>query len=771
MYKLEDILEKIESLNQLSTSDSFAYAIECSSLLKETFNAHVGRQIITNILDNWSKIPENTYEIWTDLIELAGFYPYLEKEKDNLKFKNTPGQIRKNLHFDYNLGDKYLHEEQKLLKEYLEKGKNLIVSAPTSFGKSLLIEDIVASRKYKNIVIIQPTLALLDETRRKLKKYSKDYKIIVRTSQTPSNNLNNIFLLTAERVLEYIDLPDIEFFVIDEFYKLSFKRDDERASILNNALNLLLRSNTHGTQPRFYLLGPNVAGISEGFTEKYNAVFYKTNYSLVDTKVFDWYTPNKDVLEKLDKQTKDGKTERAAAKAFKESLLFNKLLELNSEQTIIYCSSPARVRELANKFCFFLSQNRELTMESRLPLIDWIKTNIHEKWMLIECLNRAIGIHDGGLQKHITSSIIDYFNKGMINYLFCTTTIIEGVNTSAKNIIYFDKVKGKTTKIDYFDYSNIKGRAGRMMVHYIGHIHNFNLPPKEESVIVDIPFFEQDRGKGHLQLEILNDLRKDEINNIESSEYKELMAIPEEQRDLFRKNRVSIQGQRKILEEIADLDKQFEFNGKQYTVYELLNWKSPSFDQLYYCFDLCWRYLKNPRESLSIVTPKQLTLRVFNYSNNKNIKVLLAETFENYKQARDLQSERWHKRYTNKSNEELLNEATLDTFQLLRHWFEYKVPKWLSVMNELQKYVCIQNSKRSGSYTWFATQIENDFIQDNLVLLAEYGIPKSALDKISRLISTDIGEDEVIEKVKDLVQSHKNMFLDYEMEKVLSSLP
>ena len=56
------------------------------------------------------------------------------------------------------------------------------------------------------------------------------------------------------------------------------------------------------------------------------------------------------------------------------------------------------------------------------------------------------------LQKHITTSVIDYFNNGLLNYLFCTTTIIEGVNTSAKNIFFFDSTKGMNTKIDYFDY-------------------------------------------------------------------------------------------------------------------------------------------------------------------------------------------------------------------------------------------------------------------------------------------------------------------------------
>lgn len=81
-----------------------------------------------------------------------------------------------------------------------------------------------------------------------------------------------------------------------------------------------------------------------------------------------------------------------------------------------------------------------------------------------------------------------------IKYLFCTSTIIEGVNTSAKNIIYFDAKKGSNI-VDYFDYSNINGRAGRMMVHYIGKIYNFNPPPEKSNIIIDIHFFSKTPSK------------------------------------------------------------------------------------------------------------------------------------------------------------------------------------------------------------------------------------------------------------------------------------
>ena len=134
-------------------------------------------------------------------------------------------------------------------------------------------------------------------------------------------------------------------------------------------------------------------------------------------------------------------------------------------------------------------------------MTDWIREFISDDWSLLNTLKYDIGIHDGALQKHITTSIINYFNNGAIKYLFCTSTIIEGVNTSAKNIVYFDAKKG-SNQVDYFDYSNIKGRAGRMMVHYIGKIYNFNPPPEKSNIIIDIPFFQQNPIKDEVLIQL-----------------------------------------------------------------------------------------------------------------------------------------------------------------------------------------------------------------------------------------------------------------------------
>ena len=744
---IDKIVRYIEKIKKISITESFRFAQICATNLRK--KQLEGNKLLIYILDNFHKVPKESKNIWIDLIEMAGFYPYLSKI--NTDPTSIDGRIRKEFHLSDRL-NVYFHEEQKILKYILESDKNLIVSAPTSFGKSLLIEEIVASQKYKNIVIIQPTLALLDETRKKLKKYKDVYKIIIKTTQPPLENKGNLFLLTAERVIEYPELPKIDFLIIDEFYKLSQKRDDERAYILNNAFYKLLKD----FQPKFYLLGPNIDGISEGFAHKYNAVFFKTGYNLVESKIVDIYYQHKD---KFDHPRKN--------RRYKEKVLFELLYELGyrkNEQTIIYCSSPKRVRDLAKSYYDFLKQKQEYVSNEELPLVEWIRNYVHEKWNLIELLNYGIGINDGALIKHINSSIVDYFNEGKLKYLFCTTTLIEGVNTSAKNIVFFDKTKGNRKPIDFFDYSNIKGRAGRLMVHYVGKIYNFNPPPeKKEQLIIDIPFYQQNP----IEDEVLITLQETDIKeNVKKSEqYQKLKDLPEEERELFRKNGVSVWGQKVILEKIKNLNDPYSIMRKDYkkdyTIYELLKWTHiPSYDQLQFIIELCWDNLMRHGETKKVRSKNQLVYLIYYYTQTNDIKEMIKQYIKYYKKREK------------SSNEEIENNAIIEIFNIYRHWFTYKFPKWLNVVNNIQKYVCIKNNMEPGDYSYYASQLENDFVDDKLSILLEYGIPKSAIEKIQKYIDVKniLDDNELIENVTLLIKKKPNLFLKYEIEKIERNL-
>ena len=92
-----------------------------------------------------------------------------------------------------------------------------------------------------------------------------------------------------------------------------------------------------------------------------------------------------------------------------------------------------------------------------------------EEWSLIRVLNKGFGMHHGKLPKYIQQEILEQFNAGAFSVLFCTSTIVEGVNTDAQNMIIMNTSKGRE-KLTPFDIKNIKGRAGRYYHCFIGRV-------------------------------------------------------------------------------------------------------------------------------------------------------------------------------------------------------------------------------------------------------------------------------------------------------------
>lgn len=725
------IANEFKSFEYTSFDANFSIANKCSQMLASASSENsLLHTIVLNILDNWNKIPSEIKPIWTDIIESLGFYPYIQKNKSTMPISSLSDKIRQECFSSDFLNGIYMHKEQKKLSNYLLSGKNVIASAPTSFGKSLLIEEIVASRKYKNIVIIQPTLALLDETRIKLKKYYDFYKIIVRTTQKYSNEKGNLFLLTAERVMEYENLPKIDFLVIDEFYKLSLRRKDERADILNNAFLKIIQN----FNSKFYFLGPNIDGISPGFAEKYNAIFYKSNFSLVDCDVIDMtdkinFTASKNTLDKE-----------------KCNILYSLLYSLRQEQTLIYCATPARARRFARGYVDYL-KTKNIIPYANLPLIEWINENISKQWSLSQELGYGIAIHDGSLQKHIGSSIINYFNNGMLNSIFCTSTIIEGVNTSTKNVILFDATKGNKN-LDFFDYNNIKGRSGRLMKHYIGKVYNFIQPPAKESVIIDIPFFEQNP----ISDEILINLPANTVHSQHLERYDDLNSIEKNLLSIIKKNGLSIKGQLAIYDIL-------EYNISRYTQLNNIIWsQNPNWDQLNFLLSLAENRLFTLDKNL-IQSTRQLALYLYKYRKSKNMLDIVNILYQ-YKIKNKLP------KTIEKNQTKYFDESIEQAFHIYRHWFQFTIPKTFRVIDSLQRYICEKYKLTAGSYSFFVQQLENDFISENLSILLEYGVPTSAIRKLDKILPKNLSEDEIIPYIKNNKNILYKSLIQYERDKL-----
>src|ERR1035437_10260661 len=95
-----------------------------------------------------------------------------------------------------------LTKDQKQLLDLFQEHKRLVVSAPTSFGKSRIISEIINNNDYSNIAIILPTIALLTETFirfRSDESISNKYNLVNSLKQ-PLKAKNNILIFTPEKI-------------------------------------------------------------------------------------------------------------------------------------------------------------------------------------------------------------------------------------------------------------------------------------------------------------------------------------------------------------------------------------------------------------------------------------------------------------------------------------------------------------------------------------------------------------------------------------------
>ncbi len=185
--------------------------------------------------------------------------------------------------------DAVFHSLQARIYQQLRAGSNVVLSASTSVGKSLLIDAMIALGKFRKIAIVLPTLALIDETRKRLtQKFRDRCQFITHPSQVAVDGKLNVYILTQERVRHRIDLSNVDFFVVDEFYKIDLRLDGDKQKQRAIELNLAFHQ-LAATGAQFYLLGPNVQAIKG--LDRYEFHFIPSDYSTVAVDVQQFNLP------------------------------------------------------------------------------------------------------------------------------------------------------------------------------------------------------------------------------------------------------------------------------------------------------------------------------------------------------------------------------------------------------------------------------------------------------------------------------------------------
>ncbi|GAN62496.1 superfamily II helicase [Acetobacter indonesiensis NRIC 0313] len=695
MIFLEDDLRSILAKDEITSTNAEIAVATIASWVNDFATHDLGRDFLIRLLAKKPQLPEHLYDLIDGLLMTTGLLPYAGPPR------TLEDALFREAHTIPNLdGDRVFHSLQLQVFRLIMNKKNVILSATTSVGKSVIVDAIIASGRFRKIVVIVPTIALIDETRRRISRiFGNTHSIITHPTQESDGSLPTIYVLTQERVLSRKDLENVDFFVVDEFYKLDLDRPDNRAVDLNLAFHRLASS---GAQ--FYLIGPHISEV-RGIASRYQHVFLPSTFSTValDIEYFNLSQTSDDRETRLLELVRDLKT-----------------------PTLIYCQSPPKCGEVAR--ILIKSEYFSHVSETEIA-VDWLLQEFPEEWIVIEALQRGIGIHHGNVPRALQHYMVRCFEEGSIRFLVCTSTIIEGVNTVAENVIVYDR-RLNTTTLDSFTFRNIAGRAGRMGQWFIGKVYVLESPIEDEQKAVILPIEDQDTNT---PMSLLLDLPDSDLSDLSFSRIEDALRTSTLSLATLRANRyISIDAQRQIADRIrSDL------------VYlKILNWRGmPSARELTAACELIYEYIDEGRslKAYQIFGGEQLSARLFNLSS-ATLRSFIAD------------------RVARRRDDQSVSDAVELTLRFMRSYVVHTFPRQLSAINTIYKDVALAlGFDVAADYSFYTARTENLFLESGLFALDEYGVPPQTA---YRLGSRYPGMDS-LNKALDLIAS-----IDLEQEKL-----
>lgn len=691
--------------NKLS---AFSYLKTANNCLSSPHMNALGREFLIRALDQLPLFQEQS-ELLQNLLRKAGLFPYINKYFPILSPEKEFLLDVYRSNFDKNF---IFHSMQAKVFKLLMLGHNIVLSAPTSMGKSAIADALIAEEKFNTIVIVVPTIALIDETRRRIhNRFSRKYQIIHHGSQLKRRD-KVIYILTQERVNEREDLRNIDLFIIDEFYKLAYSNDDSARVIdLNIALSKLLI-----ISKQFYMIGPYIDALRGMENLKRDYTFIPSEFNTVALNIHKYSISPNDIINKNKKLAE--------------------IIAENQEQTIIYCKSASSIAQVAN-FLVSLSCTEVVTKKTLKKYYYWLVENYGKDWTCCKALINGIGIHHGALPRAIQQKAIELFNSKQINYLLCTSTMIEGVNTAAKNIVIYDNRNGSPT-IDSFTHKNISGRAGRMNQYLIGNVFCLEPIPAKKNQVVDLPLGQQDDSSPmNLLVGIQPDHLSDE-STIHLNKYFELSNIPIE---IIRNNSTY---------KVEIISEAYEYINKL-SISNMNDFIISSKKRKYY-LKFISRFIKIVESGALSKVGNNLNYFDSDELQKKISLYIYADNHSSYvrDQIKDI--------YKSDDNEKIRSKNTDRELKITRNIFKHAVTRALFLFEELFNYQ-MKNLEQLNrlDLRYLIHLFENSHLPASFSALEEMGVPVETLEKIIKERLMDVNIDVLIRYLRMYYKNLNNL--------------
>ncbi|PYC16711.1 DEAD/DEAH box helicase [Pseudomonas mosselii] len=363
----------------------------------------------------------------------------------------------------------------------LRSSQSLSFSGPTSMGKSFVIVEFVRSilleKGRQDIVVMVPTRALIaqmvSDIYGRLRELLSSEGYILATNSYATSYLDAdaskryIFILTPERILSLLNgAPKYSFgyLLVDEAHKLASKKDG-RSIVSYQAIEQSLERNG---RLRLYFSSPNILNpevLLALFNKPINV--FKTSEGATGQNLY-----FVDLVNKIAKGMHRDLTLDMSREVFvKKRSAYDVILNVSrGGSKIIYCSSIAGALTRSREFKAFLVGRKRIKVDPvLLDAASQIREFIHADYELADLIECGIAFHYGKLPQAIRQLVERLFREGNISFLFCTSTLLEGVNLPAKTIFIMSNKKGPS-KLETVDFWNLAGRAGRLTKEFSGNI-------------------------------------------------------------------------------------------------------------------------------------------------------------------------------------------------------------------------------------------------------------------------------------------------------------
>jgi len=361
-------------------------------------------------------------------------------------------------------GIEKLYNHQKESIRLLDEGKSVILSTPTSSGKSLVAYYgiIRAWKKGMKSLYSVPLRALAEEKWNELRFFSRyGMKIMISTGDydETSTYLKNydVVISTSEKIDSILRnnpqvFEGLGFVVFDEIHNIMDETRGHTLEIVITKMRYMFEN------IQFLAMSATVNNISE-ISEWLNSLSVISNFRPVPLSkfiiageyVYDENGRKVDEIESLEK-------------------FIPQTLE-DGGQTLIFVNSRKATEKFAEKISNEV--NRYLSDEDRRVLSELDlgdEGSLNHK--LYSLLRKGVGYHHAGMLSEQRRLVEKFFREGHLKLVVATTTLAAGMNLPARSVIIKDifRYNGfSSDMIPNFEIQQMLGRAGRIKYDRLGN--------------------------------------------------------------------------------------------------------------------------------------------------------------------------------------------------------------------------------------------------------------------------------------------------------------